>query len=73
MKYYDHGLDYNDICGDESWLEKWIEFKWLKSGIVTNDIDYDHVADMMRKGFTSGELIRETEKETVKGWWEKRS
>ena len=64
---------------DNSWVEKWCTLTWFRNelknfeDIKTEPADHDHVAEMMRQGYTSGELIKDREgKETVRGWWEKK-
>ena len=57
---------------DNSWVENWVTFAWFKKGVKTEDADHDHVAEMMAEGYTSGELVRETGKEMIRGWWERK-
>ena len=68
-----YGRMYDNVGDNHSWLENWIDFSWFVDGTETHNVDYDHVVDLMRKGYTQGELIRETpDKGTIKGWWKKK-
>ena len=57
---------------DNSWVESWVKLTWFKKGVKTEGCDHDHVAEMMAQGYTSGELVRETGKEIIRGWWEQK-
>ena len=57
---------------DNIWVENFVTLKWFKKGVKSEDSDYDHVAKMMAEGYTSGELVRETDKGNIRGWWEQK-
>jgi len=52
---------------NETWLEKWIEWNWFDDFKGLDEASEEHIADLMKQGYTEGELNRETENGSVRG------